>query len=170
MKLLVLILTFYSDSIAADRRDTILASNRRDTVCLESMTVKEFKDKLAVFESGGLKEPYQAVNQYGYLGKYQISKRYLEKYGRVSREVFLRRGHIQEITMNRLIAHYLNAIHRLGLDRYLGLEIRGIRVTLEGLLAGYHQHPLALKKWLESCGEVDMTDGNGTPVSKYIRL
>lgn len=148
--------------------ERVLHSDRRDTVCLQYMTVAEFKRMLAQIESGGLKKPYQAVNRFGYTGKYQLSRYYIEKYSKSSYEDFLVSPWIQERTMNRLVCHYLNAIHLNGWDQYIGQSINGVNVTLEGLLGGYHQHPVALKLWLESNGEKDLTDGNKIPVSTFI--
>lgn len=150
-------------------RDQMLASNQRDTVCLSYLTVKQWKDQLAELETGGLDKPYQAVNQFGYLGKYQISNTYLKKFGRIPRESYLKSPRQQEITMNRLICHYLNFIHQHGLDMYIGRRVAGVLVTREGLLAGYHQHPVALIKWLESNGLDDRKDGNSIKVSTFVK-
>lgn len=147
----------------------VLNSNQRDTVCLGYLTVKQFKNSLAELETRGVKKPYQAVNKFGYSGKYQLSKRYIKMYSKTTYEKYLRSAWIQERTMNRLIAHYLNAIHQRGWGKYVGKTIKGVYVTLEGLLAGYHQHPVALKKWLESNGKVDLKDGNLCPVSTFIK-
>jgi len=165
MKILILLALLNSGQV----RDNVLASNQRDTVCLSYLTVKQFKNQLAVLETGGLKQPYQAVNQYGYMGKYQISHAYLQKFGRVTKEEFLRSSWKQEVTMNRLIAHYLNFIWLHGWDKYIGTIIDGTLVTLEGLLAGYHLYPVALKLWLTGKGLTDLKDGNGTPVSRYVK-
>lgn len=149
-------------------KHTITNSNQRDTVMLQSMTVKQFKDKLAEIETGGYAKPYQTVNRYGYLGKYQISKEFLAKYAGVDKRVYLSSPWLQEKTMNRLCRHYLSEIIRIRLNKYVGKEINGITVTLEGLMAGYHQHPVALVKWLRSDGKTDLTDGNKCPVSKFV--
>jgi hypothetical protein len=161
--------TTYSQVSTKPVLETVLASNQRDTVCLQYLTVKEFKNKLALIETANLKEPYQAVNQFGYSGKYQLSRDYIQKYSRTTYENFLRSSWIQERTMNRLIAHYLNAIYQRGWDAYIGKCINGVTITLEGLLAGYHQHPAALKAFLTSNGKYDFEDGNYFPVSSFIK-
>jgi len=122
-----------------------------------------------MIETGNLKRPYQAVNKFGYSGKYQLSRHYIEKYSRTDYETFLKSAWVQERTMNRLACHYLNAIIQRNWHLYIGKEIAGVIVTLEGLMAGYHQHPVALKKWLESDGKIDLTDGNGCPVSRFVK-
>lgn len=149
--------------------NNILKSNRRDTVLLQNMTVKGFKNKLYVIETGGLKKPYQAVNRFGYSGKYQLSRTYIRKYSQTDYETFLKSPWIQERTMNRLCAHYLSEIRQRRWYLYIGKEITGVTITLEGLMAGYHQHPVALKKWLESDGKIDLTDGNGYSVSRFVK-
>lgn len=174
MRLLViyLILVFRSAAAQVDLKPLlteVLYSNQRDTVCLQYLTVKEFKNRLALLETSNLKKPYQAVNRYGYTGKYQLSKKYIAQYSKTTYERFLKSAWIQERTMNRLIAHYINSIYQRGWGKYIGKEINGVTVTLEGLLAGYHQHPVALKKWLESNGKTNLQDGNGCPVSVFIR-
>lgn len=147
----------------------ILKSNRRDTVMLQSMTVKGFKNKLYVIETGGLKKPYQAVNRFGYSGKYQLSRAYIKKYSKTNYETFLKSPWIQERTMNRLCVHYLSEIRKRKWYLYIGKEITGVTITLEGLMAGYHQHPVGLKKWLESDGKIDLVDGNGYSVSRFVK-
>lgn len=149
---------------------TILHSNQRDTVMLQSMMVKEFKNRLAELESPNLSNPYSVVNRYGYMGKYQISKEYLDRFGKgLTKTQFLKNPWKQEVIMNRLCIHYLDAIHDYGWEKYIGQTMAGITITLEGLMAGYHQHPFALQKFLKSNGKIDLTDGNKCPVSTFIR-
>lgn len=148
-------------------KQDISCSNYRDTVMIQNYTVKEFKDCLAEIESRG--HSHTVVNKYGYMGKYQISNWLLNRFSKLTKEEFLKSRLAQEHLMNRLLIFYLSEIQRLGWDSYIGVEIGGITVTLEGLMAGFHQHPVALKKWLESCGTVDKTDGFGTPVSAFIK-
>lgn len=147
----------------------ILNSNKRDTVIIQSLTVKEFKQRLHILETGGIKNPYSCINQFGYIGKYQISDYYLNRFGDLTKDNFLRNPLAQEKVMNKLCAYYLSEIHRLGLNDYVGRTIGGTIVTVEGLMAGYHLHPVGLKKWLRSNGKYDTVDGNGCPVSRYVK-
>jgi hypothetical protein len=149
-------------------KHNITHSNRRDTIMLQNMTVKQFKNRLSEIETGGYSDQYKVVNKYGYLGKYQISQAFLVKYGGGDREKYLRSAWIQERTMNKLCRHYLYEIDRIGLEKYVGKEINGITITLEGLMAGFHQHPVALVKWLKTNGKIDKTDGFDYPVSKFV--
>lgn len=168
MRTILLILCLWSTG-HAQVREKLLHSNKRDTVMLESMTVKEFKNKLSILETGYVKNPYKKVNTYGYLGKYQISKYYLKRFGKVDKKTFLESRWLQEKTMNRLCLYYLSEIDRFGLSQYKNTCISGIVVTLEGLMAGYHQHPVALIRWLRSNGKIDLEDGNGCRVSTFVK-
>lgn len=149
-------------------KEDLLYSNHRDTVYLQLMTVKQFKNKLAVLESGGR---YTVVNQFGYKGKYQVSDWLIRRFAKnfTTTEDFLKSPRQQEVLMNRLTLFYISEIHRLKLDEYVGEEVGGITITLEGLLAGWHQHPSALVKFLKSNGLTDLKDGNQVPVSTFIR-
>lgn len=171
MKTLLLIISiniFSNEEIQISQiKENILKSNKRDTVMLQNMTVKDFKNKLYELESRGYH--HSKVNKYGFLGKYQVSDYYLETFGRTSKEEFLNSVWEQEILMNRLCVYYIRCLENRDFHTYIGMNINGITVTLEGLMAGWHQHPLALKLWLESCGEIDLTDGFNTPVSKFIQ-
>lgn len=170
MRTIVLIfLCFWWYAVFGQVKERLLHSNKRDTVMLENLTVKEFKNKLAVLETGHGKNPYNKVNTFGYLGKYQISKDYLKRFGRVDAERFLKSAWSQEKTMNRLCLFYLSELNRLDLLKYKNTCINGVTVTLEGMMAGYHQHPVALTRWLRSNGKIDLTDGNGCPVSTFVK-
>lgn len=159
----------YKTGMAGQISRDVSMSNRRDTVKLQHLTVKEFKNRLAEIETGNHRNAYSLVNKFGYSGKYQLSRRYIARYARTDYRTFIDTPWVQEITMNRLCVYYLQSIDNWQWDCYVGSNINGITVTLEGLMAGYHQHPLALKKWLESDGEIDMTDGNRFPVSGFVK-
>lgn len=160
---LLLVLSLNVSEIKQD----LLYSNHRDTVYLEHMTVKQFKNKLAELESGGR---YTVVNQFGYKGKYQVSDWLIRRFAKnfTTTEDFLKSPRQQEVLMNRLTLFYISEIHRLKLDEYVGEEVGGITITLEGLLAGYHQHPKALVKFLKSNGQINLKDGNGVSVSRFV--
>lgn len=148
--------------------DRLLQSGRRDTVMLQHMTVKEFKDGLAELEASKT-NPYSAVNRFGFMGKYQLSRYYVDTYAKVHPDTFLLSPSIQERTMNKLCALYLAEIHRRGWDTlYVNTVIDSINVTVEGLMAGYHLYPRALKHWLESSGRINGVDGNKVTVSTYV--
>src|SRR4030067_437283 len=56
------------------------------------------------------------------------------------------------------------------IGKYVGQTINGVLITESGLIAGAHlKGPTGLRKYLESNGENDVTDGFGTPISSYIR-
>lgn len=64
--------------------------------------------------------------------------------------------------------------HKLGVERYEGTMIKGAIITHSGIIAGAHLKGFGTSKspgtmdFLRSTGEIDPTDGNRTPVSRYI--
>lgn len=146
------------------------------------------KRVLARLESGGVDNPYAAVNRYGYLGKYQFSKRTLTRlinlgYLDMTKDElsnFLASPALQERAMNALLIHNKEIIKRYGLYKYIGEKINGITITLEGMLAGAHLvGPYAVKHYVKTGGslatvnvngvKVKKFDGNGTSVEHYIK-
>lgn len=137
-----------------------------DTVWLQTMTVKEFKDKLGWRES---KNNYQMVNRFGFKGKYAISDYMLDLLTKVSRKEFLENPQEQERVMNESIFRYLRFLKREKLLKYLNREIGGMKITLEMLLAGSHYSPYFLKLFLKSDGRKN--DPNyGMTCGDYMRF
>jgi hypothetical protein len=53
---------------------------------------------------------------------------------------------------------------------YDGKNIGGVDITTSGLVASSHlRGALAVKKFLDSDGKVDLSDANGTKVSDYMK-
>ena len=156
---------------------------------------EQFLNDLGNRESGG---DYKIINSLGYLGKYQFGKLALidigyygkngwtGKDGVFSKEDFLNNPVIQE----KAIREYQNKIwiyiKNSKLDKYIGKEINGIKITTSSLLAGYHLKGIGdsaktieksgnktragLKAYLQSNGKIDGTDGYKTKISEYIKL
>jgi hypothetical protein len=147
---------------------------------------KKFKRKLAFLESGG---NYNAVNRYGYIGKYQFSKKTLKGliktgYLNLSPEELHRFKHYpkaQERAIDALISHnkeiLLNKYH---LKKYVGETVGGVKITLDGMLAGAHLlGPYAVKHYLITGGSLNpvkvggvlvrKVDGNGTSIKTYMK-
>jgi hypothetical protein len=128
-----------------------------------------YRVKIGYMES---RNNYSAVNQYGYLGKYQFSKKTLKGLGFDSILIaqFVDSTHLQEIAMTKLISHNLKIIKNYGLMQYVGKDVGGVTVTLEGMLAGAHLcGPNAVKQYLTSGGEDNKKDAYNTSVRKYMR-
>lgn len=154
---------------------------------VEKMTLSQFLDKMAALESGGTDNPYTIVNQYGYLGKYQFSKRTLRglvrrgylKASKSELNNFLNDPDLQERAMMALIEHNKDVLLRYGLDEYVGRSVGGVTITMEGMLAGAHLlGPYAVKHYVKTGGSmrtvkvgkvnVRKYDGNGTSIKEYM--
>jgi Ca2+-binding RTX toxin-like protein/LysM repeat protein len=150
-------------------------------------TYTEFLNRLGARESGN---DYQAVNKYGYLGKYQMgelslidtgyyindgtkkndwTETWTGKDGINSKEDFRNSPQAQENAIREYIDKQWSYVRHYGLDKYIGKTINGIQITESGLIAGAHLKGIrGLKTYLESDGKNDVKDKNGTPISSYI--
>lgn len=142
-----------SPDVTAILNDSIIT----DSMSLQYMTVREFKDKLAFYESLC---SYTAVNKFGFAGAYQFSSHMIRKFGQVPRKTFLTNPSIQEKAMSLACIVYIHYIYYCGYDKYIGTEIAGITITLESLMLGVHFSPTYLKNWLESNGKINQSDIN----------
>jgi hypothetical protein len=194
------------DSLVNYRKDVVgekivlvdtTATSQLDSATVELLLPKEkksllpkalcpkFKSKMGHLESGG---NYKAINQYGYLGKYQFSKRTLRRlvekgYLQLTKEEirkFRELPYIQEMAMDALIAANLETLRNWKLNKYVGKDIGGVKVTMEGMLAASHLlGPYAVKHYLQHNGSMDKVivggvtvrkyDANGTSLKKYLR-
>lgn len=125
-----------------------------------------FKEALAFKESGG---DYSVVNQFGYMGKYQFGKSTLKLIGIKNTNEFLNDAELQE---KAFVANLERNkwVLRNYIKRYAGSVYNGIKVTESGMLAAAHlAGPGAVKKYLLSGGVERFEDGNGVPVTYYMR-
>ena len=171
------------DSISFNKVDTLVVPTARREFNLQLV-----KRKLARLESGHLDNPYTVVNRYGYMGKYQFGRRTLEGLIRSGDLVatqaeldrFIDSPILQERAMTALLKHNKRILKRYGLEKYVGKKIRGVTVTMEGLLAGAHLvGPYAVNHFVKSGGSlqsvtvnnvrVSKIDGNGTSVLDYLK-
>ena len=124
--------------------------------------------KISNLESSGR---YDVRNKYGYLGKYQISKNYINQFGYdgTSNE-FLNDKLGQELVMANYTYNNIKFIKSLNLDQYIGKEINGIKITLFGMMASAHLVGVkSLTEYLTSNGEVVHKDGFDTSMEKYLK-
>lgn len=152
-----------------------------------SINIVTFKIRMAQLESGGVKKPYQAINQYGYIGKYQFGIKTLRGLVRTgdlkatSKEIgeFKNDRDLQERAMDALVVHNKRILLNYGLFKYINTEVKGIRVTMEGMLAASHLlGPYAVSHYLKNGGSLETIDyrgikirkydGNGTSLEKYL--
>lgn len=125
----------------------------------------KFLEDLGFRESSG---NYKAVNQYGYLGKYQFGRKTLNALGYedVSNRVFLANPQIQEEAMYDLLIHNKKILRRQ-IKKYEGKVINGILITESGILAAAHlAGPGNVKKFFRKGYE--FRDGNGTKMTSYM--
>ena len=126
----------------------------------------KFLEDLGFRESSG---NYKAVNQYGYLGKYQFGRKTLNALGYedVSNRVFLANPQIQEEAMYDLLTHNRKILRRQ-IEKYNGKVINGILITESGILAAAHlAGPGNVKKFFRKGYE--FRDGNGTKMTSYMK-
>ena len=142
----------------------------------------EFLDDLGMRESS---DNYAAVNQYVYLGRYQMGDLalqdagFLDKSGSwtdlassyeiADREDFLASLKGQDAAVEAYHKKLCSYIRAYGLDDYLGTRYYGVKVTRSGLLAACHLVGVrAMSQALET-GE-PVYDGNNVPASEYMEL
>lgn len=116
------------------------------------------------------------INQYGYIGKYQMGPDALKDigiYDEINLESFKKDPSIwpskqQDKDMIKLLKknkEYLGDYF----NKYDGKKIGNIVITKSGLLAGSHLVGASnVKKFLDSNGSYIPKDGNGVPVTEYI--
>ena len=124
-----------------------------------------FLEDLGMRESSG---NYKAVNQFGYLGKYQFGRKTLNALGykNVSNREFLANGSIQEEAMYALLTHNKKILRRT-ISKYSGKTVNGIYITESGILAAAHlAGPGNVKKFFRKGYEFH--DGNGTKMTSYM--
>ena len=143
-----------------------------------------YLDALAQRESSN---NWSAVNQFGYLGRYQMGAAALIDAGYAapgstnrniiwtgrdgvnSTQDFLNNHQAQNNAINRYNQVQWGYIQNLGLDRYVGQTINGQVITQSGLLAGAHNLGVGnLQRYLQSNGQTIPRDGNGNPITDYM--
>ena len=143
---------------------------------------EDFLDALGERESSN---NYQAVNQFGYLGRYQMGQVALQDagykdsngnwtatanmHGVYSNDDFLNNPFAQKcaiITYHQKMASYIN---RMELDTYIGSQYCGINVTSSGLLASCHLVGIgSMKSALRK--NMPTRDGNGVLAREYMSM
>lgn len=143
-----------------------------ETLDILKVTPKPGKSYVGFKEALGFKESrgnYKAVNQFGYMGKYQFGKGTLELIGVRDTQLFLETPELQEA------AFYANAsrnkwILRRDIKRFVGKKINGILITESGILAAAHlAGPGSVKKYLRSWGANAFSDAFGTTLGYYMK-
>jgi len=127
----------------------------------------KFLDDIGFRESSN---NYRAVNQFGYLGKYQFGRKTLNSLGYedVSNREFLENASIQEEAMYALLNHNKRILRRQ-IQKYHGEIIHGVYITESGILAAAHLAGAGnVRKFFRKGYE--FKDGNGTKMTSYMIL
>lgn len=143
---------------------------------LSTFDYSKYIEILGLLESNN---NYLIINQFGYLGKYQFSRLTLKQLylqnkitfdiHEIGSEKFLKSKKMQEEAVKALTYSNLKVITNYGLLEYRFRIIDGVFITNEGMLAACHLlGPYAVRQFLESGGQINKTDGNGTSVKDYL--
>jgi len=125
----------------------------------------KFLDDIGFRESSN---NYKAVNQFGYLGKYQFGRKTLNAIGfeEISNYEFLSNPEIQEEAMLVLLQKNRHTLRR-EIKKYVGQTINGIYITESGILAAAHLGGAGnVRKFFRKGHEFE--DGNGTKMTSYM--
>jgi len=125
----------------------------------------KFLDEVGFRESSN---NYKAVNQFGYLGKYQFGRKTLNAIGfkDISNYEFLSNPEIQEEAMLVLLQKNKHTLRR-EIKKYVGETVNGIYITESGILAAAHLGGAGnVRKFFKKGHEFE--DGNGTKMTSYM--
>ena len=117
---------------------------------------------------------YEVENSQGYMGAYQFGDDRLKDYKKdtgstFSKDEFLKNKDLQDKVFDWHVDDIKKYMAKTGLDSWVGKEILGVEVTLEGLVAVAHLGgKTGLKKFLESDGEYNPADDYGTTLRDYL--
>ena len=131
-----------------------------------------FTDKMKKSESSG---DYEVVNKEGYMGAYQFGDDRLADYKKAtkstfSKDEFLENAELQDKVFDWHVNDITEYMFKKGLDSWIGQKILGVEVTKDGLIAVAHLGGKSgLKKFLESDGEYNPEDSQGTSLLDYLR-
>lgn len=128
-------------------------------------TMEKFLFDLSKRESNGR---YDIINQYGYMGKYQMGRSALTAIGlgSVSSEKFLTTPELQETAMLMLLRTNKQTLSSY-IGKYQSKVINGVYITESGILAASHMAPQGAIDFLTSGGTKVFKDGNGVPITRY---
>lgn len=157
-------------------------SNSQNTTNNSTGNYSDFKEALGSREST---DDYSVVNQYGYMGKYQLGSLALQdigfkdkngnwtekanSYGIYCQNDFLSSPSVQDIAFDLYVKKQQSYIHNLGLDKYIGQTMNGVLITESGLVAAAHLVGVgSLEEALKSGNLTSAKDGNGVEAKEYM--
>jgi hypothetical protein len=179
--ILIIIFIFYSFSLLVKKRYPVSKLENNFNVEVAEITpkivtptikLKNVKDYNQFLDDIGFRESsnnYKAVNQFGYLGKYQFGRHILNNLGykNVSNNKFLSTPPLQDKVMYDLLNHNKRILRRQ-IKKYNGKLVNGVLITESGILAAAHlAGPGNVKKWFRK--GIEFKDGNGTKMTSYLK-
>ena len=132
---------------------------------------KNFKTSMKKSESSG---NYMVVNQEGYMGAYQFGNARLTDFKNATgkdftKQEFLESQELQDEVFDWHTNDIVSYINTKGLDKYIGTEVNGVLVTLNGLVAVAHLGGKSgMSKFLTTGGKYNPADSNGTTLTNYL--
>jgi len=132
---------------------------------------KNFKTSMKKSESSG---NYMVVNQEGYMGAYQFGNARLTDFKNATgknftKQEFLESQELQDEVFDWHTNDIVSYVNSKGLDKYIGTEINGVLVTLNGLVAVAHLGGKSgMSKFLKTNGKYNPADSNGTTLTNYL--
>lgn len=130
---------------------------------------RRFIHAIGEFESDGM---YEAVNRFGYLGKYQFSPKTIKHLGYgVSDEDFLKDTLLQNEVMEAYVYENYYVL-RDYIDRYDNTRYKGMEITTASILAGAHfAGAYGMKRFLDTVEDsLGTIDSNGTSLRNYMAM
>ena len=163
------------NNILPESSNTFLLKNSEPVEVVEAPESEEqkplFKEKLKESESSN---NYSVVNTEGYMGAYQFGKARLDDYKKETGEEFDNKTFVKDKKLQDKVFEWhtnniQNYITKNKLDNYIGKEINGVPVTLNGLIAVAHLGGnYGMRKFLESNGDYNPSDSVGTSLTDYL--
>jgi hypothetical protein len=132
---------------------------------------KNFKFSMKQSESSG---NYMVVNSEGYMGAYQFGNARLTDFKNstgkdFTKQEFLENQELQDEVFDWHTNDIVSYVNSKGLDKYIGTEINGVLVTLNGLVAVAHLGGKSgMSKFLKTDGKYNPADSNGTTLTNYL--
>lgn len=159
----------FQESVPVDTRpaiEVIMPELKVPEIKIERKDHSSFLNKIGHYESSN---DYSKVNRWGYMGKYQFHSKTLKALDiEVPKKKFLNSPVLQEVAMEKLLTANHKNLKRF-IRKYEGKVLHGVLVTESGVLAAAHLGGAGnVRKWFRT-GE-DFKDGNGTPITKYMKV
>lgn len=151
---------------------------RLDTECQDSIDQRYRKKVVALMnEMAAIENPDGdpfVVNASGYMGKYQFGQSALKEHRIKLRPSQFRRNHslFPEHLQDKVFLRHcvLNKTYlEKDIEKYSGRKMKNIRLSETNIVAAGHCGIGRVELFLHSNGRIDKRDGNGTPVSLYLR-